>query len=106
MIELTDANFQAEVMKSKLPVLVDFWAPWCGPCKTMNPIVEEVASHFEGKIKVAKMNVDEHSQTPGTFGVLSIPTFVLVKSGVVAEQIVGALSKSQLTAKIERILGD
>ena len=104
-ITLTDASFKKEVLDSKVPVLVDFWAPWCGPCKMMGPILDEVAKEFEGKLKVAKMNVDENQSTPGQFNVLSIPTMIYVKNGQVVDQTVGALSKSALVEKLNKVLG-
>ncbi len=92
----TDAAFDAEVLKSDLPVLVDFWAPWCGPCLMIAPVVEEIAESHKGKLKVVKMNVDENGQTPQTYGVMAIPTLILFKGGQAKEKVVGALAKNKL----------
>lgn len=98
---LTDKNFEAEVLKSNVPVLVDFWAAWCGPCKVMSPIVEEVAKALEGKpVKVAKMNVDENQETPGKYGIMSIPTLMIFKNGQVVDQMVGVQAKEKLIEKL------
>jgi thioredoxin 1 len=98
----TDANFQAEVIKSELPVLVDFWAPWCGPCLMIAPVVEELAETHKGKLKVVKMNVDENAQTPQTYGIMAIPTMILFKGGELKEKLVGALPKAKLTEAIAK----
>ena len=103
-IEITDANFAAEVEQSETPVLVDFWAPWCGPCKMIAPIVEEIAGEYEGKLKVGKLNTDDNQQIPTKFGIMSIPTLMLFKNGEVVERIVGAQGKEALTSKINAVL--
>lgn len=96
MISTSDANFEAEVLQSDVPVLVDFWAEWCGPCKMIAPILDEISSEFEGRVKVAKLNIDENPSTPPKYGVRGIPTLMLFKNGEVDATQVGALSKSQL----------
>jgi len=101
---LTDENFEAEVLKSDLPCLVDFWAPWCGPCRMLGPIVEEFAQEYQGKVKVGKLNVDEGSATASKYGVMSIPTVMVFKQGQVVEQSVGAVPKDRLVAMIEKYL--
>lgn len=98
---VTDANFKSEVLESSLPVLVDYWAEWCGPCKMVAPILDEVAKEYSGKLKVAKLNIDDNQKTPGEFGIRGIPTLMLFKGGNVEATKVGALSKSQLTAFID-----
>ena len=92
----TDATFEAEVLKSDLPVLVDFWAPWCGPCLMIAPVLEEVAEAHKGKLKVVKLNVDENTATPQTYGIMAIPTLILFKGGELQEKAVGVLSKNKL----------
>lgn len=98
---VTDASFEAEVIKADLPVLVDYWAEWCGPCKMIAPILDEVARDYAGKLRVAKVNIDENQETPARFGIRGIPTLMLFKDGNVEATKVGALSKSQLTAFID-----
>ena len=100
VLEVTDKNFEAEVLKSDLPVLVDFWAEWCGPCKVIGPIVSEIAEELSGKLKVAKVNVDDAQDLAGTYKIMSIPTLLLFKGGEAVEQIVGAVPKDQLLEKI------
>lgn len=102
---VTQDNFQAEVLNSDLPVLVDFWAPWCGPCRMMSPIVDELAQEMEGKVRIAKINVDENSTLASQYNVMSIPTFLIVKQGTVADQLVGGMTKEALKEKIEKHLG-
>ncbi len=104
LIHLTEKNFNEEVVKSQLPVLVDFWAEWCMPCKRISPIVDEIAKEYSGKIKVAKLNVDESPNIAGKFGVMSIPTLLIFKNGKAVDQVIGFLSKSQLKARIEESL--
>lgn len=96
IIATSDANFETEVIKSDVPVLVDFWAEWCGPCKMIAPILEEVAGDYAGRVKVVKLNIDENPSTPPQYGVRGIPTLMLFKNGEVDATQVGALSKSQL----------
>jgi len=100
----TDDNFEAEVLKSSAPVLVDFWATWCAPCKAIAPIVEELAESYAGRIKIGKVNVDENQATPGQYGVRGIPTLVLFKDGKVVDQLVGAVPRNQLEALLEKAL--
>ncbi len=99
--EVTDSEFDREVLKSKTPVLVDFWAPWCGPCKTMLPVMEELGKEYEGKVKIVKVNVDENSETPGKYNVLSIPTFIVFKDGEAVATFVGAKSKEDMKKEID-----
>lgn len=99
-IEITDANFEAEVLKSSTPVLVDFWASWCGPCKMIAPSIEEIATEYNGTLKVGKMDVDANPMVPTKFHIQSIPTLLIFKNGAVVEQIVGAAPKKNLIAKI------
>jgi thioredoxin 1 len=100
----TDANFDREVLQSDIPVLVDFWATWCAPCKAIAPLIDTIADEYAGKIKVGKVNVDESQATPGKYGVRGIPTIILFKGGVVVDQVVGAVPKSQLDALIGKAL--
>jgi len=104
-IKVTDNDFDSTVLQAKLPVLVDFWAEWCGPCRMQNPILEEVAKEFEGKAVVAKLNVDENQATAGKFGVMSIPTLLLFKDGKSVKQMIGVQSKEVLVEEIKKLLG-
>jgi thioredoxin 1 len=99
-VEVTDANFKTEVLESKTPVLVDFWAEWCGPCKMIAPVVEELAKEYDGKLRVGKVDVDSNQQTAMQFGVRSIPTLLIFKNGKVVDQIVGAVPKRMLAEKV------
>jgi thioredoxin 1 len=101
---LSDADFEAEILKSETPALVDFWAPWCGPCRVLGPLVEELAQQYSGRIKVAKMNVDENPITPGKYGIRGIPTLIAFKEGEVVDQIVGAVPKGNIEALIKKTL--
>jgi len=103
-IEVTDANFKSEVLESTTPVLVDFWAEWCGPCKMIAPVVEQLATEYAGKLKVGKVDVDSNQQTSMQFGIRSIPTLLVFKNGKVVDQIVGAVSKHTLAEKISKHL--
>jgi thioredoxin 1 len=98
---VTDASFNSDVLESPIPVLVDYWAEWCGPCKMIAPILDDVARDYNGRLKVAKLNIDENPKTPGEYGIRGIPTLILFKGGNVEATKVGALSKSQLTAFID-----
>ena len=103
-IEINDASFKTEVSDSPLPVLVDFWAPWCGPCKMITPVLEELAQEYDGKAKIVKINIDDNQNTPAQFGVRSIPTLILFKNGNEVEKIIGAQSKDKLKAIIDSAL--
>lgn len=102
--EVLDSNFDTEVLQSSIPVLVDFWAPWCGPCKSIAPVLEELATEFGGKIKVVKVNVDDNPKTPTQYNVRGIPNLVFFKGGKVVDQIVGAVPKDQLVAAISKVV--
>jgi thioredoxin 1 len=102
VIEVSDATFENEVAKSATPVFVDFWAPWCGPCRSVAPIVEELANHYQGKVKVAKINVDDSPEVAQKFMVTSIPTFILFKNGQAADRTLGAMPKGQFQQFIDR----
>ncbi|MFZ2444917.1 MAG: thioredoxin [Syntrophobacteraceae bacterium] len=105
IIEVTDGSFEQEVIQSEVPVLVDFWAPWCGPCRAIAPVVEELSNDYGGKLKIAKCNVDDNPKTPGKYGIRAIPTLIIFKGGNVSEQITGAVAKSQITAAIDKVVG-
>lgn|ERR1700733_8670601 len=102
--EITDATFDDEVLKSPQPVLVDFWAAWCGPCRAVSPVVEEVAAAYEGKLKVVKMNVDQNNQTPSRYGIRGIPALLIFKDGRIAEQIVGNVPKDTIDKTVVKVL--
>ena len=102
LLTIIDDNFQAEVLGSKEPVLIDFWATWCGPCRAIAPIVEELAKEYKGKLKVGKLDIDAHQAVPQKYGIMSIPTLILFKDGQVADQIVGAVPKAKLDQMIKR----
>jgi thioredoxin 1 len=103
-VSVSDQNFEAEVLKSAQPVLVDFWAPWCGPCRAIGPIVEQLAGEYAGKVKVTKVNIDDNPKTPTTFDVRSIPTILVFKGGKVVGQIVGAVPKPKIEELIKKAL--
>ena len=103
-IEITDQNFESEVIKSDKPVLIDFWAVWCGPCKLIAPIVEELATEYDGKVKIGKLDVDSNQQTSIKFGVRSIPTLLLFKNGNLKDTIIGAVPKSKIVEKLNAAL--
>jgi len=102
IVTLTQDNFETEVLKSTTPVLVDFWAEWCGPCKMIAPVLDELATEFQGKAKIGKVNIDEHQGLAAQFGVRSIPTLLFIKNGQVTEQMVGAKSKAALKASLDK----
>ncbi|MBW1730750.1 MAG: thioredoxin [Deltaproteobacteria bacterium] len=104
LLEVTDENFEEEILKSDIPALVDFWAEWCPPCKMVGPVVEELAKEYYGKIKIGKMNVDENRQTPAKYGIRAIPTLILFKDGNVAQTIVGALGKGAIEEELKKVL--
>ena len=104
LLQVTDENFEEEILKSDIPAMVDFWAEWCGPCKMVGPIVEELAKEYEGKIKIRKMNVDENRQTPAKYGIRAIPTLIFFKDGNVAQTIVGAQPKSAIEEELKKLL--
>ena len=101
IINVTDSNFEQEVLSSEIPVLLDYWAEWCGPCKMIAPILNDIADEYSGKIKIAKLNIDENPGTPAKFGVRGVPTLMIFKSGSIEATKVGAMSKSQLSAFID-----
>jgi thioredoxin 1 len=104
VLTATDSNFDSEVLSSNVPVLVDFWAEWCGPCRALAPTIDELAAQFKGKVKIYKMNVDENPQTPGKFRIRGIPTLIVFKGGEVVEQLVGAHPKAAISQALEKTL--
>ncbi len=104
VFEVTDADFEQKVLQSETPVLVDFWAAWCGPCRALAPVVDEIAKQYDGKLKVAKMDVDRNNNTPGKYGIRGIPALLLFKGGKVAEQIVGFVPKETIDKSITKVL--
>ena len=103
-MDITDGNFEGEVLKSETPVLVDFWAPWCAPCRIISPIVEELAKEYDGKLKVVKLNVDDNPQTASKYGIMSIPSLLIFKKGQIAKTMIGAAGKENLKKGIEEVL--
>jgi len=104
LLHVTDGNFHEEIVEADIPAMVDFWAEWCGPCKMVGPTVEALAKEYDGKVKIAKMNVDENRETPAKFGIRNIPTLILFKDGEVAQTIVGAHPKSHLEEELKKLL--
>lgn len=105
VIPVTDTTFEQEVVQSSLPVLVDFWASWCAPCRMIGPVVEEVAGEYKDRLKVAKMNVDDNVNTPSQYGIRGIPALLFFKNGELVDQVVGAVPKAQLVTLVEKVLG-
>ena len=103
-LTLTDQNFQQKVIQNSQPVVVDFWAPWCGPCQVMNPVIQDLATEYAGQVTVGKVNVDEQPQTPAQYGVQSIPTIKIFKNGQIVDQVIGAVPKKVLADKIHAVL--
>ena len=102
--QVTDASFDSDVLKADVPVLIDFWAPWCGPCKAIAPVIDELAKDYAGRLKVVKMNVDDNPNTPSQYGVRSIPNLLLFKGGQVKDQIVGAVPKAVLVKAVDQVV--
>jgi thioredoxin 1 len=104
VLEFTDQNFDSDAVDSDMPVLVDFWATWCGPCKAIAPVIEEIAGEYDGKVKVGKVDVDKNQDTAMKYGVRSIPTLLIIKDGKVVNQIVGAVPKSNITDMLDQLI--
>jgi thioredoxin 1 len=104
LVQFTDANFEQEVLKSEKPVLVDFWAPWCGPCRAVGPVVEDLAEAYKGRVKVGKINIDDNPKTATTYGVMSIPTLILFNKGDIMDKLVGLSPKERLEGLIKKAL--
>ncbi len=104
MVQFTDANFEQEVLKSKKPVLVDFWAPWCGPCRAVGPVVEDLAEAYKGRVKVGKINIDDNPKTATAYGVMSIPTLILFNKGDIMDKLIGLSPKERLEGLIKKAL--
>ncbi|WP_028579694.1 thioredoxin [Desulfogranum japonicum] len=104
VLHVSDSEFDSKILENDLPCLVDFWAPWCGPCKAIGPVIDELAEEFDGKVSIAKMNVDDNPATPGKFGIRAIPTLILFKGGEVVDQITGAVGKTQLQDLMNKAL--
>lgn len=104
-MNVNDSNFEQSVLKSSVPVLVDFWAPWCGPCLAIAPLLEDLAKEYKGRVNIAKLNVDENPNTPAIYGVRSIPYLVLLKNGKIVDSIVGAVPKTKLSMMLDKSLG-
>ncbi len=104
LLQVTDATFEKEIVQSEMPAVVDFWAEWCGPCKMVAPVLEELAAAYKGKIKMAKLNVDENRQTPGKFGIRNIPTLIFFKKGAVVQTIIGAHPKAYIDGELKKLL--
>jgi thioredoxin 1 len=104
VLHVTDGTFDEEIINSDIPAMVDFWAEWCGPCKMVGPVVEELAQDYKGRIKIASMDVDQNRQTPGKFGIRNIPTLILFKGGEVAQTIIGAHPKSHIEEELKKLL--
>lgn len=106
ILTLTPENFQSEVIQSATPTLVDFWAEWCGPCKMLGPVLDELATEYDGRVRIGKVNIDDHQQLAAQYGIRSIPTLLLFKKGDVADQVVGLRSKKELKGSLDRVLTD